>query len=257
MRSTPRSTAVCTSRMWYRARAVLGFVGMLGVVELDVARAGVATIWCSRDNTLFQDAQGDTSNGSGPACFAGNNSQNLVRRALVRFDLVGFVPAGAVIDAVVLTLEVSSAPDTVTRSIALHRVLADWGEGSSSSSGGAGSPATPGDATWLHARYPDGLWIRPGGDFTSASSATTLVGDVDTYTWTDAGMRADVQRWLADPATNHGWLLRGDETAPRTVRRFDSRETEVASRRPVLTVYFSEPVPSRPTTWGRLKAHFR
>ena len=230
---------------------------MLAVLGLDAAHAGTVSIPSSRDNTLFQDAEGDTSNGSGPACFAGNNSQDRARRALVRFDLAGFLPSDAYVDAVVLTLDASSAPDTITRWISVHRVLADWGEAGSSSSGGGGAPALPGDATWLHTRFPDQVWSQPGGDFVPASSAAALVGDVGTYNWTGAGLVADVQRWLADPATNFGWLLRGDETTPRSVRRFDSRESAVASRRPTLIVFYSEPVPSRPTTWGRLKARFR
>jgi hypothetical protein len=235
----------------------LWIVGITAVLGLDRADAGSATIWCSRDNTLFQDAEGDTSNGTGPAIFAGNNGQNLIRRALVRFDVAGVVPAGVSIDDAVLTLELSSAPDTIARQIAVHRVLADWGEGSSSSSGGGGAPAMPGDATWLHTRYPDQFWSEPGGDFVPSPSATALVGGVDSYTWTSAGLRDDVRHWLADPATNFGWLIRGEESAPRTVRRFDSRESDVPSRRPMLTVFYSEPVPSRPTTWGRLKTRFR
>ena len=221
------------------------------------AAAGTQTLAAARDNTLFEDAQGDTSNGAGPACFAGNNAQNLARRALVRFDLAGILPEGAVIDRVELTLEVSSAPDTVTRWVTLHRALAEWGEGASSSSGGGGAPARPGDATWLHASYPDIHWGTPGGDFVPSPSAATPVGDVDTYLWSSAGMGADVQRWLDEPASNFGWLLRGEENVPRSVRRFDSRETDAPSRRPTLTVYHSEPVPSRPTTWGRLKALYR
>jgi hypothetical protein len=214
----------------------------------------VVVIECSRDNTLFEDAQGDTSNGAGPACFAGNNGQNLVRRALVRFDLAGLVPGGAAIDAAELALEATSAPDTITRSITLHRVLADWGEGTSSSSGGGGAPATPGDATWLHARYPDVFWGQPGGDFVAALSGSALVADVGRYVWSSVGMRADVQRWLADPATNFGWLLRGEEGSPRSVRRFDSRESATPAHRPTLTVFYSMPVLTSSATWGRLKA---
>jgi hypothetical protein len=238
------------------AAVILGVLG-LGSPGPEAAQAGTVSIQCSRDNTLFQDAEGDTSNGSGPAFFAGNNGQNLIRRGLVRFELLGVVPAGAAIEDAVLTLEVSSAPDTVPRWIALHRVLADWGEGSSTSSGGGGAPAQPGDATWLHTRYPDHLWSVPGGDFVAASSAAALVADVDTYRWTGAGLRADIQRWLSDPTSNFGWLLRGDESVARSVRRFDSRESAVPSSRPVLTIVYSEPVPSRPTTWARLKTRFR
>ena len=38
---------------------------------------------------------------------------------------------------------------------------------------------------------------------------------------------------------------------------FDSRETDVPSHRPTLNIFHSEPGPSRPTTWGRLKALYR
>jgi hypothetical protein len=240
-----------------RARIALLLIAMLAVIGLATAHAGVVTVACSRDNTLFQDAEGDTSNGSGPAFFAGRNNQGLARRALVRFDLLGVVPAGVILDDAVLQLEVTSAPDAITRSIALHRVLADWGEGTSSSSGGGGAPATPGDATWLHTSYPSQFWSQPGGDFEPTPSAATLVGDVDTYTWTGPALRADVEGWLANPETNFGWLLLGDETAARTVRRFESRESATPAFRPVLHLFYSEPVPSRPTTWGRLKSRFR
>ena len=241
----------------YRAGRAAWALGLIAILVASVAHSGAVTIVCSRDNTLFEDAQGDTSNGAGPACFAGNNSQNLIRRALVRFDLAGLVPAGAAVDAVELALEVTSAPDTITRSITLHRVLADWGEGTSSSSGGGGAPATPGDATWLHAFYPDVSWSQPGGDFAAAPSGSALVGDVGSYVWSGAGMRADVQHWLADPASNFGWLLRGEEGASRSVRRFDSRESPTPANRPTLTVFFSLPVPTSSTTWGRLKALYR
>ena len=246
-----------TAPRWPWTLAVLCGIAMDGIFGASVANSGVVSVVASRDNTLFQDAQGDTSNGAGPAFFAGNNSQNLVRRALVRFDLTGLGLDAAAIDRVELTLEVSSAPDTVARSISLHRVLANWGEGTSYSSGGDGSPTTPGDATWLHARYPDSFWTTPGGDFAPSPSATTWVGDVGSYGWSSEGMRADVQVWLSDPAANFGWLLSGESGAPRTVRRFDSRETDVPSRRPTLNIFYSEPVPSRPTTWGRLKALYR
>ena len=239
-----------------RARSfALGFL-LVSVLAANGSQAGRVTVLATRDNTLFQDAQGDTSNGAGPAFFAGSNAQNLARRGLVRFELAGLVSPGLILDGVELALEVSSAADVVPRAFTLHRVLSDWGEGTSSSSGGGGAPATPGDATWLHARWPDARWGTPGGDYDPEPSGATAVGDVGSYLWSSNGLRDDVQRWLDDPATNFGWLLRGEEGVPRSVRRFDSREAAALSR-PTLTLIYSEPVPSRPTTWGRLKALFR
>ncbi|MHC4093483.1 MAG: hypothetical protein ACYSVY_24955, partial [Planctomycetota bacterium] len=58
----------------------------------------------------------------------------------------------------------------------LHRVLADWGEGESSGSGGTGAPTEPGDATWIHRFYPDVFWASPGGDFEAAVSSSQSIG---------------------------------------------------------------------------------
>lgn len=228
---------------------------LLALALASRAEAGVVTVSPIRDNTLFEDAQGDTSNGAGPAIYAGRNSQDLTRRALIAFDLVGVVPAGAAIDSVVLTLEVSSAPDLVPRSFTLHRVFADWGEGSSSTAGGSGAPATASDATWLHTFYPYRFWLSPGGDFAPAASAEQQVVDVGSYSWTGPAMTADVGRWLNHSETNFGWLVRGEETGPRTVRRFDSRES--AGRPPTLSIHYSYPVATRPARWGALKALYR
>jgi hypothetical protein len=192
-----------------------------------------------RDNTLFQDANGALSDGAGPVFFAGESGQNLARRALVRFDIAGRVPPGARIDSVTLTLQVSNAPSTIVRTFTLHRVLRDWGEGSSSTTSGSGAPATDGDATWLHTFYPGSLWTSAGGDFDPAASASLGVGDVGSYTWRDQGMTTDVRAWNGDPSANFGWLIHGDETLLNTARRFESRESATIGSRPTLTVHFT------------------
>ena len=236
-----------------RALALLSL--LLALALSTRTEASVVTLLPVRDNTLFEDAQGDTSNGAGPAFYAGRNSQNLTRRALVAFDLAGSVPAGAAIESVVLTLEVSSAPDLTPRTFTLHRVLADWGEGTSNTAGGSGAPATTGDATWLHTFYPGQVWLASGGDFDPAPSGAQQVGDVGSYSWSAPAMAADVQNWLSHPGTNFGWLVRGEETGPRTVRRFDSRESGLNA--PVLSIYYSLPVATHSTSWGALKTLYR
>lgn len=225
----------------------------------SVTAADVATVSAARDNTLLEDAEGDASNGAGPAFFAGRNGQGRTSRALLAFDLAGVVPAGARIDSVILALEVSNAPDSSARSFSLHRVLRCWGEGTSSASGGGGAPATPGDATWLHAFFPSDSWSLPGGDFLPAATATQIVGGVGPSAWSGPGLVADVEAWLADPAANHGWLLRGDEGSPSTARRFDSREAVLPAHGPTLTIQYSRPDPTAPlpSSWGRLKSAYR
>lgn len=224
---------------------------------LRPAAAETAAIPPVKDNTLFSDPDGALSSGSGPHLFAGNNSVSNTRRAVVAFDVVAYVPEGASIDSVALVLNVSSAPNDTPQWVALHRVLAGWGEGASVSSGGGGAPSEPGDATWLHTFYPNEFWSTSGGDFDSTPSATLTAGTSGPHVWTSESMRADVQQWLDDPATAFGWLLMGDEAAASTVRRFDSHEHSTPGNRPYLFVSYTPPVTAaESTTWGAVKARY-
>ena len=204
-----------------------------------VAGASEATIVSSRDNTLFEDATGSLSDGAGPTLFIGNNGQGLARRALLWFDIAGSLPAGARVDSARLVINVSNVSNATARTFTLHRVLADWGEGTSSTTGGSGAPATAGDATWLHTHWPDQLWTTPGGDFAASPSASLEISGVGLAACLAPGMASDVQTWLDDPAANHGWLMKGDEVTLNTAKRFDSRENEIASQRPMLIVYYN------------------
>jgi hypothetical protein len=234
---------------------LLAFPGISAAAPLFV------TAPACRDNTLFEDADGDTSNGAGPAMFAGRNAQERARRALVEFDLAGVVPAGRHVEDALVILHVSSAPDTVARTFRLHRVLRAWGEGASNSSGGAGAPALPGDATWRSAFHPDIAWDAVGGDFVLPASGEASCGDVGPCSFSSPGILEDVRTWLANPVTNHGWIVLGDETLGRTVRRFDTRESALPADRPVLVLSLSEadpdPVPATVVSWGRLKTSYR
>ena len=109
----------------------------------------------SADNTLFESESGDTSNGAGEFLFAGRTIQNAdsLRRGLVRFDLSS-IPPNSTVDRVELTLNMSRTIAGST-DVGLHRVLADWGEGTSDAARdeGRGIDATQGDATWLHSKF--------------------------------------------------------------------------------------------------------
>jgi hypothetical protein len=203
------------------------------------ATADVVMVPADQDNTLFEDVTGSLSNGAGPVLYAGNNGQDLARRALLRFDVGAAVPRGRRIEQVTLTLNVSNAPNTIVRAFTLQRVLESWGEGTSSTTSGSGAAATDGDATWIHTRWPDALWTVPGGGFRGTPSATQQVAGIGLYSWTDPEMTVDVQSWIDDPASNQGWLLLGDETVLNTARRFDSRENAVPENRPVLAIRYS------------------
>ena len=216
-----------------------------------------AVVTSSRDNTLFEDPLGALSSGSGPSIFAGSNSARNARRALVYFDLTNVLPAGAAIDSVELHLYVSSAPNDVPQIFSVHRVLADWGEGSSVSTGGGGAPATAGDATWLHTFYPTSFWSSAGGDFDPTSHATATVGGVGSYAWNDELVTSDVRAWFESPSDNRGWLIAGNETAASTVRRFESRETANPEQRPHLVIHYSPAVSASAASWGHVKSLYR
>jgi hypothetical protein len=137
-------------------------------------------------------------------------------------------------------------------SVGLYRCLRDWGEGTSldPGPGGAGAPATPGDATWIHTFYDTQFWSAPGGsaitgspDFIGTPSATATIGSVfQRYAWGPTeGMAADARLWLTQPAANFGWMLIADETLPTTAKRFDSRESPTLESRPFLRVSYVPP----------------
>lgn len=190
------------------------------------------------DATLIEDPEGDLANGAGPVFHAGRTSQTqgALRRGLLRFDVAAHVPAGAIVEDVTLSLHCSQTnggPATVS----LHRVLAAWGEGASSTTGGNGAPAQDGDATWLYTFFDDAPWPSAGGTFVPRPSAVAIVDQAGSYTWpATRRMVQDVNLWRASPARNRGWLVLGDESQPTTTKRFDSRENPVASVRPLLRV---------------------
>lgn len=210
---------------------------------LSHASADVLSFQAARDNTLFESATGALSNGAGPNIFTGRNSQGNIRRALLRFDLAA-IPAGSTITGVSLTLVASQTQGPAT-DVGLHPLLADWGEGASSSSGGGGAPAQPGDATWIHSFFPTSLWAAPGGDFAASPSGVQSVFEPGTYIWeSTASLVEDVQSWLETPGANFGWAIMGREDVNGTAKRFESREAAEMGNRPVLRVEYVVPSPS-------------
>jgi hypothetical protein len=224
---------------------VSGLAALASLAIAVAADAGTVSLPASRDATLIESATGSLANGSGPAFFAGRTSQasGSLRRGVVAFDVAAHLPRGAHVRSATLVLALSPS-NPGPRDVSVHRVLASWTAGPSFAEGGSGAPAQSGDVTWVHRSYPTSPWTTPGGDFAAAASAVTSVDDLGLYDWSSPALRADVQAWLDDPAANHGWLLRGDESEPTTSKRFESRESEDAALRPVLVVEFGRPATS-------------
>ncbi len=214
------------------------------IVWAPWASAGTMIRQPSKDNTLFESTTGDLSDGVGPTFFIGLTGSHGARRGLMAFDLSS-APAGAVVTNVTLSVNMSKSSFLNSQfDLQLHRLTRDWGEGTSSSSGGGG-PATDGDATWLFpffsANNPP-AWTNPGGDFISTPSAAVSVQFAGSYTvLSTPALVADVQSWLNNPATNFGWALTGDETTFNSAKQFDTRENTATA--PTLTVTFSVPEP--------------
>lgn len=210
------------------------------------AGADVVTLAPARDATLYQSNDGSVANGSGQHLFAGRNSGGNTRRSLLAFDIAGAIPAGSTITGVTLDVNVSSFAGDTPTVINLHRVLSGWGEGASDAGGseGGGAPSQSGDATWLHTFYDTDLWTTPGGDFDPLIAASTTMDQTGPYTvLSTPALVSHTQTWLDDPASNFGWIVRGDEVGFSTAVRLDSRENPDLSVRPTLTITYLVPAP--------------
>lgn len=220
-------------------------VAFAAVLLLWVGTAAAETVFveAGADATLIEEPAGELANGAGPVFFVGRNNQreNSVRRGLVWFDVASALPARAVVEDVWLTLHMTPS-NAGPRSIRLHRMLEDWGEGDSYATGGGGDTSSPGDATWIHAFYDELLWRHPGGDFVPHPSAFEEVAESGAYTWgSTRKMTADVRLWLRAPQRNFGWILVGDETTPQNAKSFAAREEPDPVLRPVLEVRYRTP----------------
>src|SRR5438034_7930639 len=220
-------------------------------IASDVASAATISIMPSKDNTLyeFDPDDGDHSNALGIHFFTGETAMSELRRGVLAFDIAGSIPPGSTIIGVILSLNCSRVFSDTARTVELHRLLADWGEGTSHAPGeeGDGAPATTNDATWRHRFFDTIFWAMQGGDFSATVSASQVVGPVGQYTWSSAQMVADVQSWLDNPSSNFGWLVLGDESTNATSKRFDTRES---ASPPVLTIEYTRTAPAprpRPT----------
>lgn len=239
------------SKCVYSLAALVASAGLMLAPGTAGAQTVTVNLPAVADNTLYQDFNGNFSNGQGQFLFAGKTLGGDLRRAVVRFDLSA-IPDGAVITSATVTLRQSRQRDSTQPEVMpLHRVLSSWGEGASNagSPGGSGAPSAPGDATWIHRSYNENpalavLWTNAGGDFDSRPSGTATIGSsLIAYTFTGTGLATDVQGWINDRSTNFGWMLLGDEAENQSARRFDSREAGNAANRPSLNVRYVIPSP--------------
>jgi len=207
-----------------------------------------------QDATIFENAP-DNAYGDGylnAGRTSGGTNGFALRRALIKFDVASAVPSGATIESVNLTLHAIKAPTASPPEVTsnLFRLTTDWSEGSSGGLGtdiSSGVPASPGDCTWNAAEVIPGgsgrSWSLPGGDFVDSPSATisysitsvTLVTPL-AVSWSTPAMAADVQGWVDDASSNHGWMLQNEENGSKLF--YGSRETDPVLA-PTLEITYS------------------
>jgi len=205
--------------------------------------AGTVGLNPVKDNTLYS-FDGNNSNGAGEQFRVGRSGQGHNLRAVLAFELQGVLPTNVNLTSVNLKLSLSGSSGTSgSQTMNLHRLINDWGEGTSFSpmQSGFGEPATPNDATWTYNFYSSSFWNTPGGDFVSTVSASTVVTNPAPYNWSSAGLLNDVQYWISHPDSNFGWILKGLENGLTQAKRFDSRENSIPAQRPLLTLNYTSP----------------
>ena len=146
--------------------------------------------------------------------------------ALVKFDLTGIVPAGAVINSATLKVMVQAERDNHVDT--LHRVVTAWTEGTGADNSGAtwNYPVAGTSTTWL------------AGDFSGSDYAGTSLGNISTATkdvYQSVSVTSTVQDWVNGAYANNGFVILGGGSDAGDAKYY-SREEPNTARVPVLEV---------------------
>jgi hypothetical protein len=155
-----------------------------------------------------------------------NGRDNGGERAMVRFDLDGYIPRHAHIHSAKLALFAWSRRTLYGLRISAYDVLRSW---------------SGNEATW-HEAHPVVPWGISGCDQVGNDRAGDAAASRFAY-FTNYFYEWDitelVQRWVADPETNHGVILIGHPIDQDM--RFHSSEWRAAQQRPKLSVVYTAP----------------
>ena len=254
--SSPKSFTPTPNRSFAALLFVLlAWFGPLG--QIRTACADEITILAVQDNTIYSES--DSSYGAGMCLQVGRPGistprQPLIRRALVLFDLSAIPPGSEIVSARLNLFRLQ--PGGTGSRMTVHRLLQSWGEGNSGAEFECtarpkqfGRTPTDSSSTWNYAFWgPQDFWRTEagdtlhGGNFQSAfSDSEFLVPWIQMDGLQSDGITRDVVDWFQNPSSNHGWILRGDETLAGTGMRFASRRDTLEGHPPSLTISFTPP----------------
>lgn len=149
---------------------------------------------------------------------------------LLRFDLAG-LPANKELRTAQLQVAVTGRTESSPITLSFHPMLRPW---------------KANEATWIQAASGQ-PWSGGGanGDYSSAVATVTVNSASASLA---LNVREQVAGWLANPNSNHGWMIRG-QGSPSNVYSLGSSENSTAGARPELALVFLDPLPTlTPTT---------
>lgn len=206
---------------------------------LVVFEQGVEGFEGFEDTTIYEES--DNAGGGYDGIFSGAIRTGFLRRGLIRVDLSS-LPAGTVVRGVDLEMTVDMTGGNFGDiEYGLYSVSKEWGEGDAfqeGDTGGQGTEAADGDATWTSNHHNVEMWDMAGGDFAENPSALALAGQVDDLViWGSQDMVDDVQAWIDNPQANFGWIIVSSiEATSQRVKRFYSSESAISPPRLTLRV---------------------
>lgn len=222
---------------------------------LITAAIALALMGCETDVTtsldadvgLYETTDGSTANGQGALLVVGHTAEadDNARRFLVKFELPNALSEGAEITSAQLQMTVKTRDGSVAQTLDLHRVTSSWEEGPANADTNSddGVAASAGDVTWLHRNFETSEWVEEGGDFVSTVSSSVEVTDTGLYVWdSNDTMVSDVQLWVDNEASNHGWIVVANAVQAGILHRFASGEASDSDERPKLVVTSNTPI---------------
>ncbi|MEM7514255.1 MAG: T9SS type A sorting domain-containing protein, partial [Bacteroidota bacterium] len=196
-----------------------------------------------KDNTLYENAEGNTSNGKGDFLFIGRNNtaSESIRRTIIQFDLSG-ISQDQMVESASLLFVINRTNDNILAPASLHLVSTEWGEGDSDAPGSesGGDTAAVNDVTWLFAKFDSVAWENTGGDFEETPTATdTLMNSSEVLQFSSEAMATQINDAIANGQGSISWIVIGDESRNQSARKLVSRENAEEADRPSLTLSFS------------------